>query len=114
MLGNTIKTLSMVYALIAAAGAFGWVMAYLNVPTLATNLLLGISDNKIVVLLLINLILLLLGCVMDLAPLVLIMAPILLPVVTKFGMSPIQFGVMMMLNLGIGLCTPPVGTELFT
>jgi TRAP-type C4-dicarboxylate transport system permease large subunit len=89
-------------------------MAYLNVPTLATNLLLGISDNKIVVLLLINLILLLLGCVMDLAPLVLIMAPILLPVVTKFGMSPIQFGVMMMLNLGIGLCTPPVGTALFT
>ena len=114
VLGNTIKTLSMVYALIAAAGAFGWVMAYLNVPTLATNLLLGISDNKIVVLLLINLILLLLGCVMDLAPLVLIMAPILLPVVTKFGMSPIQFGVMMMLNLGIGLCTPPVGTALFT
>lgn len=114
VLGNTIKTLSMVYALIAAAGAFGWVMAYLNVPTLATNLLLGISDNKIVVLLLINLILLLLGCVMDLAPLVLIMAPILLPVVTKFGMSPIQFGVMMMLNLGIGLCTPPVGRALFT
>ena len=77
VLGNTIKTLSMVYALIAAAGAFGWVMAYLNVPTLATNLLLGISDNKIVVLLLINLILLLLGCVMDLAPLVLIMACLL-------------------------------------
>ena len=114
VLGNTVKTLAMVYALIAAAGAFGWVMAYLNVPTLATQLLLGISNNKIVVLLLINLILLLLGCVMDLAPLVLIMSPILLPVVTEFGMSPIQFGVMMMLNLGIGLCTPPVGTALFT
>lgn len=114
VLGNTIKTLSMVYALIAAAGAFGWVMSWLNIPTLATNLLLGISDNKVVVLLLINLILLLLGCVMDLAPLVLIMAPILLPVVTSFGMDPIQFGVMMMLNLGIGLCTPPVGTALFT
>ncbi|MCI9162191.1 MAG: TRAP transporter large permease [Lachnospiraceae bacterium] len=113
VLGNTVKTLAMVYALIAAAGAFGWVMAYLNVPTLATNMLLSISDNKVVVLLLINLILLVLGCVMDLAPLVLIMAPILLPVVTKFGMDPIQFGVMMMLNLGIGLCTPPVGTALF-
>lgn len=113
VLGNTVKTLAMVYALIAAAGAFGWVMAYLNVPTLATNMLLGISDNKVVVFLLINLILLVLGCVMDLAPLVLIMAPILLPVVTKFGMDPIQFGVMMMLNLGIGLCTPPVGTALF-
>lgn len=113
VLGNTIKTLAMVYALIAAAGAFGWVMAYLNVPALMTELLLGISDNRVVVLLLINILLLLLGCVMDLAPLVLIMAPILLPVVTSFGMSPIQFGVMMMLNLGIGLCTPPVGTALF-
>ncbi len=113
VLGNTIKTLAMVYALIAAAGAFGWVMSWLNIPALATNLLLGISDNKVVVLLLINLILLVLGCVMDLAPLVLIMAPILLPVVTSFGMDPIQFGVMMMLNLGIGLCTPPVGTALF-
>lgn len=113
VLGNTIKTLSMVYALIAAAGAFGWVMSWLNIPTLATGLLLGVSDNKIVVLLLINLILLLLGCVMDLAPLVLIMTPILLPVVTSFGMDPIQFGVMLMLNLGIGLCTPPVGTALF-
>ncbi|HJC06043.1 MAG TPA: TRAP transporter large permease [Candidatus Enterocloster excrementipullorum] len=113
ILGSTVKTLAMVYALIAAAGAFGWVMAYLNIPLLATNLLLSISDNKVVVLLLINLILLLLGCVMDLAPLVLIMTPILLPVVTKFGMDPIQFGVMLMLNLGIGLCTPPVGTALF-
>lgn len=114
ILGSTVKTLSMVYGLIAAAGAFGWMMTYLNVPTLATNILLGISDNKYVVLLLINLILLVLGCFMDLSPLVLIMAPILLPVVQSFGMSPIQFGVIMMLNLGIGLCTPPVGTALFT
>lgn len=113
VLGNTVKTLAMVYALIAAAGAFGWVMAWLDVPTLATELLLSISDNKVVVLLLINLILLLLGYVMDLAPLVLIMTPILLPVVKQFGMDAIQFGVMMMLNLGIGLCTPPVGTALF-
>ncbi|MDD3252945.1 MAG: TRAP transporter large permease [Lachnospiraceae bacterium] len=114
ILGNTVKTLAMVYGLIAAAGAFGWIMTYLNVPSLATNALLGISDNKYVVLLLINIILLVLGCFMDLAPLVLIMAPILLPVVQSFGMSPIQFGVVMMLNLGIGLCTPPVGTALFT
>lgn len=114
ILGNTVKTLSMVYGLIAAAGAFGWMMTYLNVPTLATHMLLGISDNKYIVLLLINIILLVLGCFMDLAPLVLIMAPILLPVVQSFGMSPIQFGVIMMLNLGIGLCTPPVGTALFT
>lgn len=74
----------------------------------------AISNNKIVILLMINVILLVLGCFMDLAPLVLIMTPILLPVVKSFGMDPVQFGVMMMLNLGIGLCTPPVGTVLFT
>ena len=78
-----------------------------------TDLLLGISDNRFVVLILINLILLFLGCIMDMAPLVLIMTPILLPVVQKFGMTPIQFGIVLMLNLGIGLCTPPVGSCLF-
>ena len=71
------------------------------------------STNKYVILLLINIILLVLGCFMDLTPLVLIMTPILLPVVKSFGMDPVQFGVVMMLNLGIGLCTPPVGTSLF-
>ncbi|HIS94781.1 MAG TPA: TRAP transporter large permease [Candidatus Ventricola gallistercoris] len=114
ILGNTIRTLAMIYGLIAAAGAFGWMMTYLNIPTLATELLLHVSDNKYIVLLLINVILLVLGCFMDLTPLVLIMTPILLPVVKSFGMDPVQFGVMMMLNLGIGLCTPPVGTALFT
>ncbi len=114
ILGKTVKTLAMIYGLIAAAGAFGWMMTYLQIPTLATNLLLGISSNKYVILFLINIILLVLGCFMDLAPLVLIMTPILLPVVKSFGMDPVQFGVMMMLNLGIGLCTPPVGTALFT
>lgn len=114
IVGKTVKTLAMIYGLIAAAGAFGWMMTYLSIPTKATNLLLSISENKYVILLLINLILLVLGCFMDLAPLVLIMTPILLPVVKSFGMDPVQFGVMMMLNLGIGLCTPPVGTALFT
>ncbi len=114
ILGKTVKTLAMIYGLIAAAGAFGWMMTYLQIPSLATKFLLSISDNKYVILLLINLILLALGCFMDLAPLVLIMAPILLPVVKSFGMDPVQFGVLMMLNLGIGLCTPPVGTALFT
>jgi len=114
ILGKTVKTLAMIYGLIAAAGAFGWMMTYLQIPTLATKFLLGISSNKYVILLLINIILLVMGCFMDLAPLVLIMTPILLPVVKSFGMDPVQFGVMMMLNLGIGLCTPPVGTCLFT
>lgn len=114
VLGNTLRTLAMVYGLIAAAGGFGWVMAYLNIPQMATALLLSISSNKYVILLIINLILLVLGCFMDLAPLILIMTPILLPVVESFGMSPIQFGIIIMMNLGMGLCTPPVGTALFT
>ena len=114
ILGRTVKTLAMIYGLIAAAGAFGWMMTYLNVPQIATNFLLSVSTNKYVILLLINIILLVLGCFMDLTPLVLIMTPILLPVVKSFSMDPVQFGVVMMLNLGIGLCTPPVGTALFT
>ena len=74
---------------------------------------MAVSDNKIVVLLLINVLLLLLGCIMDMAPLIIICTPILLPVVTQFGMDPVQFGCMLILNLAVGLCTPPVGSALF-
>jgi tripartite ATP-independent transporter DctM subunit len=114
ILFNCLKTLAMVMSLIAAASAFGWLLAFLKVPALATNLLLSVTENRIVLLLLINLLLLLLGCIMDMAPLILITTPILYPVVVKsLGMSPIQFGIVLMLNLGIGLCTPPVGSALF-
>lgn len=111
---NCLKTLAMVMSLIAAASAFGWLLAFLKIPAMATQALLGITQNRIVLLLLINLLLLGLGCIMDMAPLILITTPILYPVVVKaLGMSPIQFGIMLMLNLGIGLCTPPVGSALF-
>jgi tripartite ATP-independent transporter DctM subunit len=110
---QSLKTLAMVLGLLAACNAFGWLMAYLRVPLLVTQGLLSISSNRIVILLLINLLLLLLGCIMDMAPLIMITTPILLPVVTSLGMSPIHFGVMMVLNLAIGLCTPPVGAALF-
>ncbi|MDF2952207.1 MAG: dicarboxylate transporter, DctM subunit [Anaerocolumna sp.] len=113
ILMNSLKTLAMVLALIASCNAFGWFLAYLRIPSLVTNFLLGISDNKIVLLLLINLLLLALGCIMDMAPLIMITTPILMPVVQAIGMDPIQFGVMMVLNLAIGLCTPPVGAVLF-
>jgi tripartite ATP-independent transporter DctM subunit len=114
ILYNCLKTLAMVMSLIAAASAFGWLLAFLKVPAKATEALLGISHNRVVLLLLINLLLLGLGCIMDMAPLILITTPILYPVVVKtLGMSPIQFGIMLMLNLGIGLCTPPVGSALF-
>lgn len=113
ILMNTVKTLAMVFSLIAAAGAFGWLMAYLQVPSMVTKALLAVSESKIVVFLLINLVLLILGCIMDMAPLILICTPILLPVVQQFGMDPVQFGCMLILNLAIGLCTPPVGSALF-
>lgn len=111
---GSLKTLAMVMSLIAAASAFGWLMAYLKIPALATQALLSISSNKVVLLLLINVLLLVLGCIMDMAPLILITTPILFPVVVNtLGMDPVHFGIMMMLNLGIGLCTPPVGSALF-
>jgi TRAP-type C4-dicarboxylate transport system permease large subunit len=90
-------------------------MTVLRIPELITNGLLSITTNKIVLLLLINLMLLLLGCVMDMAPLILIIAPILIKVVTSpvIGMDPVHFGVIMIYNLGMGLLTPPVGTVLF-
>jgi tripartite ATP-independent transporter DctM subunit len=114
ILYNSLKTLSMVMALIAAASAFGWLMAYLRIPAKATQLILSVSTNKYVILLLINVLLLVLGCIMDMAPLILICTPILYPVVvTSLGLSPVHFGIIMMINLAIGLCTPPVGSALF-
>jgi len=114
ILYSTLKTLAMVMALIASASAFGWLMAYLRIPAKATQLLLSITSSKVLLLLLINVLLLLLGMIMDMAPLILIVTPILYPVVvTTLGMSPIHFGIMLMLNLAIGLCTPPVGSALF-
>lgn len=114
ILYSTLKTLTMVMALIASASAFSWLMAYLRIPAQATQFLLGITDNKILLLMLINVLLLLLGMIMDMAPLILITTPILYPVVVgKLGLSPIHFGIILMINLAIGLCTPPVGSALF-
>ena len=115
ILKRALRTIALVMSLIAAAGAFGYMMAILRIPELVTNLLLAISDNKYVLLLLINLALLAMGAIMDMAPLILISAPILIGVVTSpvIGMDPIHFGVMMIYNLSMGLITPPVGTVLF-
>lgn len=114
ILYNSLKTIAMVMALIAAASAFGWLMAYLRIPAKATEMILSVTDNKYILLFLINILLLLLGCIMDMAPLILVCTPILYPVVvTHLGMSPVQFGIMLLINLAIGLCTPPVGSALF-
>jgi len=113
ILKRTVRTLAMVLAVISAANGFCWIMSYLQIPALITNALLSISDNKIVLLVMINIFLLILGCIMDVAPLIVITTPVLLPVVTQIGMNPIQFGMMMLCNLAIGMCTPPVGATLF-
>lgn len=113
VLKNTFRTLAIVLFLIAAASAFGYMLAFMQIPAMITELLLGFSENQIVLLLLINVMLLLLGAVMDMAPLILILTPILLPVATSIGMDPVQFGIMLIFNLSIGLITPPVGGVLF-
>lgn len=110
---RSLKTLAMILTIIAAANAFGYLMSLMQVPAKIVELLTSISSNKIVIMLLINLLLLILGMFMDIAPLILIVTPILLPVVTPLGISPVHFGVIIMVNLAIGSLTPPVGTTLF-
>lgn len=113
LIHRTIKTVTMVMVLIAFAAAFGSVMTLVGLPQEISAALLSLSDNKYVILLIINIMLLLLGCLMDMAPLILILTPILLPVVVELGIDPVHFGIIMMMNLGIGLITPPVGSVLF-
>lgn len=107
------KTTAVVLLLIATSIGMSWVMSYENIPQNVTATLLTISDNKFVILLIINLILLFVGIFMDMTPAVLIFTPIFLPVVVGLGIDPTHFGIMMILNLSIGLCTPPVGSVLF-
>lgn len=109
---TTLTTLAMVTAIIMTSSVFGFLLSYLRIPALLAEAIFFVSDNKLFVLLAINVLLLILGMLMDMGVLILLLTPILLPIVTKVGVDPIQFGVMMILNLGIGLCTPPVGTSL--
>jgi tripartite ATP-independent transporter DctM subunit len=110
---GAVRTTSMVMILIAFASSFAYLLALYQVPAELSNLLVSISDNPIIILLMINLILLILGMIMDMAALILICTPIFLPIAKGLGMDPVQFGIMMLINLGLGLCTPPVGTCLF-
>ena len=103
----------MVMILIACAGAFAYMLTFYRVPDRMVDLLTGISENPIAILLMINVVLLVLGMIMDMAALILICTPIFLPVAASLGMDPLQFGIMLLVNLGLGLCTPPVGSCLF-
>jgi tripartite ATP-independent transporter DctM subunit len=113
LIHRTLKTVAMVMTLIACASAFGYVMALMQLPAKITQFFLTLSHNADVILMMINVLLLVLGCLMDMAPLILICTPIMLPVVTTLGVDPVHFGMIMLLNLGIGLLTPPVGATLF-
>ncbi len=110
---GAVRTTAMVLLVIGAAGSFGWLMAFLQVPQATIAAMKAVSDNPLVILLMINIILLVLGTFMDMAPMIIICTPIFLPVVKAFGVDPIHFGVILILNAGIGLNTPPVGSVQF-
>lgn len=110
---TSVRTTAMVMILIGCANAFGYLLALYQVPELLSGFLVSISDNPIVIIIMINIMLLMLGMIMDMAALILICTPIFLPIAVSIGMDPIQFGIMMLMNLGLGLCTPPVGVCLF-
>ena len=112
-LEECVDTLSIVLILISTSSVFGYLLTHLHVPTYAASAIMSVSDNPVVIALLINLILLILGAIMDMAPIILITTPILLPVATSIGIHPVQYGIMLMLNCGIGLLTPPVGAVLY-
>src|SRR5246500_205950 len=113
LLHRTLRTVAMVMTLIACASSVGYIMALTQMPAKMTAFFLSISENKYVILFLINILLLVLGTLVDMAPSILIATPILLPVMQNFGVNPVHFGMIMLLNLGIGLCHPPVGAILF-
>lgn len=110
---RTVKTVSIVMILIGFAAAFGAVMTYMQLPSRITEFFTSLSDNKYVILMYLNIMLLLIGTLMDMAPIILILTPVLLPVTNSLGIDPVHFGMIMMVNLGIGLITPPVGSVLF-
>lgn len=113
LLCRTVKTVTIVMILIGFAAAFGAVMTYMQLPTRITEFFTSLSDNKYVILMYLNVMLLLIGTLMDMAPIILILTPVLLPVTNSLGIDPVHFGMIMMVNLGIGLITPPVGSVLF-
>jgi tripartite ATP-independent transporter DctM subunit len=110
---ETVEITSVIMLLVAASAVMSWVMAFTGIPTALSQLIMGVSENPIIILLILNVLLLFVGTFMDITPAVLIFTPIFLPIVTSFGMDPLHFGIMMILNLSIGNITPPVGSALF-
>jgi tripartite ATP-independent transporter DctM subunit len=113
VLENALNTLAIVLILIATSSAFGWLLTYLKVPTIISGAILGMTTNKIHILFMMNILMLIFGTMMDMSCIILVLTPILLPIATSVGVDPVHFGVIMIVNLGIGLITPPVGSTLF-
>jgi tripartite ATP-independent transporter DctM subunit len=112
LVGRVVRTVGMVMIMVGFSVAFGYMMALMRVPAHAAEFFFAISSDKYTFLLYINILLLVLGTFMDLAPMLLICTPIFMPIIAKFGIDPVHFGIIMILNLGIGLLTPPVGPTL--
>ncbi|MCI8578552.1 MAG: TRAP transporter large permease [Lachnospiraceae bacterium] len=113
VLENALNTLAIVLILIATSSAFSWCLTYLKVPSIMATAVLSVTHNKILILLMMNVIMLIFGTMMDMSCNILLLTPILLPIAQQIGVDPVQFGCIMILNLGIGLITPPVGSTLF-
>lgn len=113
VLENALNTLAIVLILIATSSAFGWLLTYLKVPSIISEAILGLTTNKFHILFMMNILMLIFGTMMDMSCIILVLTPILLPIATNIGIDPVHFGVIMIVNLGIGLVTPPVGSTLF-
>ena len=110
---ESVKTTAVIEYLVCVSGIMGYIMSYTHIPSLVANAILGLTTNKYIILLIMNVILLVIGCFMDPTPAVLIFTPIFLPIVQTWGMHPVHFGLMMIMNLCVGTLTPPVGAILF-
>lgn len=113
VLENALNTLAIVLILISTSSAFGWLLTYLKVPAMISGAILGLTTNKYLILIMMNVLMLIFGTMMDMSVIILVLTPILLPIATQIGIDPVHFGVIMITNLGIGLVTPPVGSTLF-
>ncbi|MEN1760054.1 TRAP transporter large permease [Anoxynatronum sibiricum] len=110
---RSLGTLAIVLILISTSTVFGWLLTYLRMPQMVSNAIFGITENKYLIMLMLNVLMLVLGTIMDMSAIILVATPILLPIATSIGIDPVHFGAIMILNLGIGLITPPVGGTLF-
>ena len=113
LLMNSAKSTAMVMIIVGAASSFGWILTSARIPDLIASFLVSLTSNKWVLLLIINCFLLIVGCLMDVTASIIILTPIFMPIISQYGIDPIHFGIIMVVNLAIGMSTPPLGVNLF-